>query len=790
MSAARFAARYIDGYKLAIIPLPPHSKVPTLTDWPNRFFPTSQAAFVYFTQNPDHNMGCVLGPSRLCSLDIDDLENTRIVMSEWGIDVDALALKVPTICGKPGRMRLEFRVPSGMELSRHSLTWPTREDPAKQAVLFELRAGAVQDVLPPSIHPDTMAPYEWVTSPIDGVFPELPEAFWPLWTHWDVFKPQAQALCHWAPRVEPVAARARVEASGDSPIAAWNAQADICATLELYGYTRCGRRYLSPHSTTKLAGVNLTGDGRCFIHHASDPLCTDESGHPVNAFDLFCHYEHAGVVTDAVRAAAVALGMNSKPIPLKRSQKPALGVVDADGSVRVPAPSADEEELPTGFSQDALASAFTAQHSEWRYVSEWDKWFCWDGQKWAKDTILTVFNLSRAICRAQAVEAAKYGATAGAMRTIQSANTIAAVERIARADPTHASRTDQWDADPWLLNTPNGIIDLTDGSLRPGTPDEHMTKITRVGPGGDCPEWRKFLNVATNGDQDLMDFIQRMAGYCLTGITREHALFFVYGKGGNGKGTFLNMLTWILNDYAQVASMETFTEARGERHPTELAGLMGARFVPAQETEEGRRWAEARIKALTGGDPIRARFMRQDEFTFQPQFKLVVIGNHKPGLRNVDDAIRRRLHMIPFTRKITDAEKDMLLPDKLQAEASGILQWAVAGCMEWQRVGLAPPECVRALTEDYLTSQDSLATWIEECCEISPPWSCKLSVLYTSYKGWAESNNEPTLGRRRFSEAIESRGYSTVRRGGNYMTHGINLKPDEEAVKRGNLYAD
>ena len=773
MSLLAMAQRYV-AVGLAVVPLPPRSKAPNTPDWQNNPLTDWLSCRRHWIAHPDANVGILLGRSRLCSLDIDDLPAARIVLSEWGIDLDELVRTTPTIRGKAEGCRLEFRVPEGVELTRHSLTWPRKDDSSKRFTVLELRAGAVQDVFPPSIHPDTQQPYIWVTKPeVGGIFPELPERLLTLWKHWSVAKAQAEGLCPWGKREAPVALSVRTGAKldGESAIAAWNAQADICRTLEQYNYERHGRRYLSPHSSTKLAGVEIMADNRCWIHHASDPLCTDESGHPVNCFDLFCYYEHGNDVHKAVGAVRRALGLERQP------SKPALAVVEADGSLRAPAPvsNPETEELPAGFSQDAIAAAFTAKHGDWRYVSEWGKWYCWDGQRWAQDTVLTVFDLARTVCREQAAQAVLASATAGAVRTVQSANTIAAVERIARSDKAHASRTDTWDADPWLLNTPGGVVDLQDGSLRPGTPDEHMTKITQVAPGGDCPLWRQFLSVATGGDIELEAFMQRMAGYCLTGITREHALFFVYGTGGNGKGTFLNMLNWIMGDYGQVASMETFTEARGERHPTELAGLMGARMVSAQETEEGRRWAESRIKALTGGDPIRARFMRQDEFTFMPQFKLVIVGNHKPGLRNVDDAIKRRLHLIPFVHKITAEQKDVRLPEKLQAEAGAILQWAVAGCLEWQRIGLAPPECVKVATEQYLSSQDSLATWMGECCEIAKPWSAKVSAVFESYRNWAEKSGEATLGRKRFSEAMETRGFVSERFSGNYVMRGIRV---------------
>src|SRR6185369_288445 len=202
------------------------------------------------------------------------------------------------------------------------------------------------------------------------------------------------------------------------------------------------------------------------------------------------------------------------------------------------------------------------------------------------------------------------------------------------------------------------IIDLRTGSTLPHDPEQYITKITTDASSGECSRWLQFLAEITGDDIELQRFLQRIAGYSLTGSTREHALFFFYGPGGNGKGVFLNTLSAILADYAAVAPMEAFIATQGERHPTDLAGLRGARLVTSQETEEGRRWAESKIKALTGGDPITARFMRQDFFTYQPAFKLVVAGNHKPGLRGVDEAIRRRFHLVPFLARFANPDPD------------------------------------------------------------------------------------------------------------------------------------
>ena len=213
-----------------------------------------------------------------------------------------------------------------------------------------------------------------------------------------------------------------------------------------------------------------------------------------------------------------------------------------------------------------------------------------------------------------------------------------------------------------------------------------MTKSTAVAPDPacPCPLWHDFLAKVTAGDDELQAYLHRMIGYCLTGSIREHALFFAFGTGGNGKGVMINTITGILAAYAAVASMDTFTASPGDRHPADLAMLRDARLVTAQETEEGRRWAESRIKALTGGDPITARFMRQDFFTFEPVFKLLIAGNHRPGLRGVDEAIRRRMNLLPFTVTISAGDRDPELPEKLRKEWTGILAWAIKGCLEWQ----------------------------------------------------------------------------------------------------------
>lgn len=435
---------------------------------------------------------------------------------------------------------------------------------------------------------------------------------------------------------------------------------------------------------------------------------------------------------------------------------------------------------PPAFSDEALALRFAAKHAgDARYVAGWGRWSLWTGNRWQFDATLCAFDMARTICRVASSEAVEKIAS-----VIASAKTVAAVERLAKADRRLAATVGQWDTDAWLLNTPGGVVDLRTGTTSPSDPLLYITKITACEAGGACPQWLEFLDRVTGSDPEMRMFLQRLVGYSLTGSIREHALFFLYGTGANGKGVFINTVNAILGDYAAVAPMQTFIASQSDQHPTDLAGLRGARLVTAQETEQGRRWAESKIKALTGGDPITARFMRQDFFTYSPAFKLVIAGNHKPGLRGVDEAIRRRFNLIPFTVTIPAGERDAQLPEKLRAEWPGILQWAIDGCLEWQRIGLNPPAIVLSATEAYLASEDALSQWMAERCCVDPVYSDRATKLFTSWKGWAESAGEFVGSQKRFIQALEDRKFERVREGGTgqRLLRGIALKPETEGL--------
>jgi putative DNA primase/helicase len=437
--------------------------------------------------------------------------------------------------------------------------------------------------------------------------------------------------------------------------------------------------------------------------------------------------------------------------------------------------------MPPEFSDDALALDFSAEHDgRLLYVAGWSEWRRWDGARWARDETLAVYDLARAICRRAAERALGGSEALGRVAMhVASAQKVSAVERLARSDRRHAREPAIFDADPWALNTPGGVVDLHSGWLRPHQRDDHITKVTAATPAGDCPRWLAFLHQITQGDAEVIAYIQRWAGYMLTGETREHAFLFGFGPGGNGKGVLVNTLAAALGDYATTAPMETFMQTAHERHPTDLAGLRGARLVVAQETEAGRALAEAKLKALTGGDRISARFMRGDFFEFTPAFKLVMVGNHRPVIRSPDEAMRRRLHLLPLTFRPDHPDDD--LPRKLRGELSGILAWAVEGCLAWQREGLGMPRVVREATAEYFAEQDLLLQWLAERCEPDRPSSAPSSGLYRDWKAWAEARGEQAGTGKAFSAALE-RHYPKKATKAGKMFLGLRLRPSETGV--------
>ena len=436
------------------------------------------------------------------------------------------------------------------------------------------------------------------------------------------------------------------------------------------------------------------------------------------------------------------------------------------------------EKSERWLSEDRIALLFAeARVNDLRYVAKWGKWFSHDGVRWAEDTTLHAFDMARAMC--QKVVGGRDSKLAASMT---SAKTVAAVTRLTMADRRIAATAEQWDANDWLLQDLEITHDLRLGTGRAPNPLDYITKKAVCGGaprGTPHPMWAKFLARITNKNGELQNFLQRWCGYCCTGFTSEHVFVFAYGTGANGKSTFINTIRGILGDYATIADMSTFIASNTEKHPTELAKLMGARLVVAQETQKGRRWDETKIKALTGGDKITARFMRCDFFDYVPAFKLWISGNHKPRLTSVDEAIRRRLLLVPFAVQIPASERDKDLADKLKAEWPAILRWALDGCLEWQRTGLAPPAIVLDATEDYFAEQDNLRQWLEDCTQDGGEFAFTRTLdLFASWKKWTEDRNTKPGSEQAFSTALVDKSFVKGRnKSGQQGFRRLTIKP-------------
>ena len=309
-----------------------------------------------------------------------------------------------------------------------------------------------------------------------------------------------------------------------------------------------------------------------------------------------------------------------------------------------------------------------------------------------------------------------------------------------------------------LLSTPAGIVDLRLGRLMGSRREAMLTQLTGASPGTRCPRWLAFLAEITGSDDELVAYLARLFGYAASGDTSEQVFAFFYGHGSNGKSLLLQTISAVMGTYAATAPFETFAGTRLDRHPTDLAGLRGARLVTVTETERGRSWSETRIKTVTGGDPIRVRFIGRDFFEFRPAFKLIVAGNHRPAFHGVGEAMRRRLHVVPFGVTFTEAQCDRTLPERLLAERDGILGWIIEGCLAWQRLGLNPPRAVRSAADEYFADEDLTGQWIAESCRVGPAEKATARDLFESWSAWARDNGIEPGSQKTLGEALRSRG--------------------------------
>jgi putative DNA primase/helicase len=488
-----------------------------------------------------------------------------------------------------------------------------------------------------------------------------------------------------------------------------------------------------------------------------------------------CGYVHGNLNGDGYCAACLFRGNVNSPITIGRIEDTAPGP-QAEAEAGLPPP----EEPPTSAAAASRIEKYTDLGNAHRFVARyrdsalyceaWGRWLLWDSMRWGEDARLEVFARAADLIRSlyplakRIKDEDERKAFLGHLIRSEAHRAVNAMVTMAKADRAIARHPDDFDNDPWLCTVKNGTLDLRSGQLRPQNPKNMITKLAPVvyDPSARCPNWLAFLDMIMLGRKSLVEFLKRAMGSSLTGITSDKAMFILYGPGGdNGKSTMVEVFEMILGNYARRTPVETFLKKRDGSIPNDVARLKGARFVWAAENDRGVRLAESLIKEMTGGDRMAARFLHGEFFEFMPTFKIWFATNHKPTIRG-DAAIWRRLKLIPFDYTIPKGRqmKRHEVMAMFQAELPGILNWAVEGCLEWQRDGLGVPEEVVNATQEYESEQDTFSMFLEEKCVRAPNARVLSLALYREYKVWAEEHGETPASHKTFASLMSERGFA------------------------------
>jgi len=440
-----------------------------------------------------------------------------------------------------------------------------------------------------------------------------------------------------------------------------------------------------------------------------------------------------------------------------------------------------------------------------RYVDATRQWHVWDGRRWrtddtgeierrAKDTARAIYREAEA-----ATSAARRKELASHAVRSEAASKIAAMITLAQSDARVALRADDLDAEPWLLNVSNGTIDLRSGALRPHRREDLVTKLAPVAYDAEArlELFDAFLFQTFGGDAELIRYVQKAAGYGLCGDTREEVIFIAHGPTGGGKTTLAEALRAALGDYAATADPETFLVSHrdGGAPRADIARLHGRRLVVGVEVDQGRHMAEGLVKQLTGGDTVVARHLYRDHFEFRPQFKLWIFANDAPRVRDDDDAVWRRLRLVPFTHPVPREQRDPQLKLTLRDPKVGgpaVLAWAVAGCLLWQREGLGMPPVIDVATRGYREAQDPVADFVAECCVVEAGAWATVEELYAAYAAWAKAAGERRpLAKRGFSNRLDRHGFPAAKGAkGVRIRQGIGLREQQRLVTAGDRQDD
>jgi putative DNA primase/helicase len=460
--------------------------------------------------------------------------------------------------------------------------------------------------------------------------------------------------------------------------------------------------------------------------------------------------------------------MSSEPFELEE-----LRVVEA---------SADFEPLPIITDTDiANAQRLGVRHGQDLRFAPERGWIVWDGRRWAvddkgiqvqaraKETALSIFDEIRG--------APDRDLRMKHARRSQSKSAIDAMIWLARSEPGIPACLTQFDADGWVLNVANGTLDLRAGVLRQHRRDDLISNIVEVefDANADCELWDSFLWRVLDHNEELHNYLRRFVGYLLVGDTSEQSLHFLYGLGANGKSVFCEVLIRLLGDYAVAVSPDLLMLRRHGGIPNDLARLRGVRVALMNETPQGARFDEAKLKDLTGGDTLTARFLHQEFFDFHPTHRILIRGNHKPSIAGTDEGIWRRLRLVPFSVQIPADEQDRDLLHKLEVELPGILNWALQGCREWREAGLQPPDIIAEAVRQYREESDTLGRFIAECCEVRNLGQVKSSVLFKRYQEFCEQAGERWVPSKDLPNEMQRRGFGWKRTNAGGLYEGVEL---------------
>lgn len=498
-------------------------------------------------------------------------------------------------------------------------------------------------------------------------------------------------------------------------------------------------------------------------------------------------------------ARGKALAASGKYAPKVERQDPAKGTAHVIAMPR--SPSADDRE-PADESPAAVPAARRPRESEderrehsgqvrmaQRLAAAYrDKllhvhglgWHCWDGKRWAEDDLGAAVRavldvIKRALHESIDDDNKVLGMDA---RRCESDAGIRGVLGIAAALPGFAATVRDLDADPYLLNAANGTVDLRSMELRPHRPADRITKVTRAAydPNAPAAAWTQFLEQVLP-DSGVREYLQRIIGVSLLGTVVEHLVPIWTGTGANGKSTAYKAILWALGDYASTGEPELFMRRQGA-HPTGEFDLRGRRLVVVSESEEGRRLDEAKMKRLSGGDPIKARRMRMDFVEFQPSHLAMLITNHLPTASGDDPAVWRRLRVIPFTVVIPPEEQDNGLDDALQAEADAVLAWAAEGWQQYRERRLDDPPAVVQATTEYQRSSDAVSRFLDddEWVVSGPLVKATTGRLHDAFERWRLADGAEAISQKAFAHALDRLGYPADKRRDGRWRNGIGLK--------------